>query len=361
MDQLPEYALYYPGSLAPISWMKNMLLFTDGIALLTSDNIRNPQDHFARAMYGNNPIEWRDLVDNDAVLIHSANIYIDDKMARQISERLTETFIHGLISPRLFSRSTNQFGINPLKLGITNPRQLSSVVYNQLIQLGHLSIQRDSYVEEQWSHGYQDHNRLFASRELLTITSSIYAQIVSQNAALRQEKFRPSTDDSYAHEMFERIAKTKSRMKLISADMKAISINVKDIPVGEIISFRKEFGNELRLYLREIEMTAISINNMQPTDQDIALAIRREELEEAYQVYLNEKLLSREWGTRVLNRGMARLAVAASAWMVADYFGLHPLAEIAMTGLVSSAIPESSVTPTQESANSFMFRAANTF
>lgn len=69
-----------------------------------------------------------------------------------------------------------------------------------------------------------------------------------------------------------------TRGSVVALDLEAVTLNLDQVPLDDVLQFRVEHGREYRTYARELRKVLIEVSLLAPEERETVLLDRREEL-----------------------------------------------------------------------------------
>ena len=124
-DRLPEWAFYYPNPVwSKSNWLKNLILFFDGIVLLSPE--------FARAspFEGDENVASR-LQEDGLLQIVDFSAFVDPRGAKTVADALTDLIASGALD-ELAARPTAFQALAYSQFGYVSDGGLAEIIYQEL-------------------------------------------------------------------------------------------------------------------------------------------------------------------------------------------------------------------------------------
>jgi hypothetical protein len=324
----PEIAYYYPGPLwRSGDWVKTLLLFFDGVALLVPQYMRDKP-------FRNDPVMAEPLQDRGLLHILEPETFIDQASTERLTEILVDLITSGAFdqlesSPRFHELSYS-------RLGSTADAGLAKMILNELQERGLARASEDGVSIPM--------HPLVRSTVLVLL-----AQILREPGQRRGLALQPVTDrqDVIKGLMTTlRLPQLPSAGRMIALDREQVSLNLASVPLDEVLEFRATYGQQHRAYMRNLRRFVVELADLDEQAREHAFVDRREELADT--AHDLRRLARIYWRRPLAGFG---LGVAGAAWTA--HQGDFPTALLSLgAGLLSlQGMPDTG------SAYSYLFTA----
>lgn len=329
-SRLPETVYYYPEPFWGIregNWIKTLLLFFDGIAIL-----------LPRYMYGRHAAADRTLVepleDRGLLRILEPETFIDQDLTEALAEAVVGLLTAGAfddLDPAPYYTELSQS-----RMGWNADVELSTMLIDELKTR---NLARDS----------EDGVSVPLHPTVRTTILVILSQLARAAGRRQGLDLHPATNQS---DVIGRVIETlqfksmPSAGRVVAFDVETVTLNLDDVPLDDVLAYRAEHGEEHRAYARNVRHFLAELSLMQAIKRESALLDRREELaDEADRL---RRLARKSW-----HRPLARfgLGAAGAAWSLTE--GNIPGALLSLGGGILGALPDKF----HSSAYSYLFNA----
>lgn len=328
-EALREVAYYHEPYWTPGrgDWIKSLLLFFDGVAILVPDYMRD------RPLL-TDPTLAQPLADQGLLHRLSPETLVDQATAEALTELLD-----GLISGGTFDGLDHEVAFAELsssRLGGLADAGLTEIVLTQLRERG-LAQRSDDGV----SVPLHPQVRAFV---LVVLPQLMRAPAEGAGFALQPASPNPRTAQALLDTLaFEPLP---SSGHVVAADLEQVTLDLAPVPLDEVLDFRRQYGAEHRAYARELRRFVRDLASLDQDGRDRAVLDRREDLaDHADQL---RRLARTSWRRPLATFG---LGIAGSAVSLAsgNLLGAGLAAGSSLLGLRRQADPAS--------AYSYLFRA----
>lgn len=264
----PDFAFYYPGQhWRDVGWIKNLICFFDGIALLI------PYDMPNLFRSEDDPVTWA-LEDHKLIQVIRPEEVIDQKA----TEALAEAFGKIINSGRL-DHLTKRDGENirkadfealaKAKLGVHIDKKLANSIFQTLYSMG-------------LTCDLGDDVSIRIDRTILALVLVLLAHILKPKGEDMGITLSPATDQRKVINILGEILKPESAPPavgdIISFDIAKVGIDFGSVPIEEILDFRKQHYHQHRDYILSVRAFARELSLMPPDEREAKFEQRQEEL-----------------------------------------------------------------------------------
>lgn len=315
----PTLAFYYPGWIwHDPAWVKNLLLFFDGVALLVPDYMRNRPEEVDPALITG-------LHEHGLLTILEPEQMIDAPatagLGTQLAGLLEEGLLDDLASPGGFDAS-----ISYSRLGFNGAQEVMAPILEELRRRGLAGTSEDG-------------RSVPLGDSLRSLILTLLSQILRSRGAERGLDLAPATDLPQLQRALTELLNLPSLPssgQVFSFDAEAVGVDLSAVDLEEILEFRADHGDQYRAYARGLRGTVAELAEAKSAEaREALLADRETELREtALDLAVRSKS---RWQ---IPTGIA-LGIGGAAWAVAnaDLFG----AMISVAGFGAAAAPTASM------------------
>ena len=320
----PDVAFYYPGQYwRDADWIKNLILFFDGIAMLLPEYM---SDH---GKFDDYPI-IASLREHG--LFHV--VRPEENVGRTETQSLANALVDIIASGRLDHLTERRgranhssFGsLSRSRLGYYGDPELAGFVVQELKERG---LAGDS----------EDGVSIPIHRTVRALILVLLAQILRSKGEGMGLVLSPATDQSRLVEaLHEIIAKpdyaTPSTGDVISFDMAMVGVDLSSVPMDEVLDFRRQNYARHRDYRLSVRQFARELSFIPTEERQLVFEQRQEEINDAARTIRNENI--KAW-RRPIAFG---IGFAGAAW---TGFSADPIgAAIAGAGAMFGSLPSQS-------------------
>lgn len=328
-----EVAFYYPGPVwTSGDWVKNLILFFDGIALLVPDYIRN-KPHVV------DPAIAAGLDDEGLLHILEPEKLIDKAAAEKLSHAMTDVIQSGALDS-LSKDGTAFHELSYSRLGSYGDPGLAEGIFRELKAR---KLARDT----------EDGKSIPMHPMVRGLVLVMLSQILRPYGPGLGFELSPATDRFKLVDALSGILSapgSPSSGHVVSLDLEAVGVDLGPVPINEVLAFRKENLPQHREYARSVRKFVNEISVLPKAKMATALEDRQEEIKD-------------------LAAGLR--SISRKAWKRPAYFALTLMGAAwafgqggvlgALLGLGVGVIGAPAREPLNVGAYSYLFRAAEEY
>lgn len=341
-DELREFAYYYPEPFwlaRESSWIKSLLLFFDGVAILLPDYMSG------RELVAD-PSLAEPLSDRGLLNVLQPEWFVDTELSNRLAEGMVELIVSGAFDGTVANEapfaalSMSRMGFAELSASRMGSRHgdVFEMIHNDLKERG-LALDSEDGV----------------SIPLRYDVRIAYLMLLAQEAREAGRRhginLHPTTNGDTADEAirsFLELPPMPSRQDVISFDLATASVDLDIVPLDEILDYRRQYGEEHRNYMVSLRRFIVDITAVDGADRQRLLEQRQAELDD--QARSLRRLALNAFKTPANAAGFA-LGLTGAAWTLASGDPLP--GGLAALGLVLGSVPGRGT----GSAYSYIFRA----
>jgi hypothetical protein len=288
---LPEIAFYYPG---PVwrsgDWVKTLLLFFDGIALLVP---RYLHDKPLR----NDPVLAEPLRERGLLHVLEPETFIDQASTEHLTEVLVDLITSGAFD-RL-ERNSRFHELSYSRLGGMADASLAEMVLDDL-------------KKRKLARASEDGVSIPMHPLVRATVLVLLAQILREPGQRRGLALQPVTD---RQELINgllttlRLPQLPSAGHVVALDREQVSLNLAKVPLDEVLEFRAAHGQQHQAYMRNLRRFLAELAGLDEPARKRAFVDRREELADAADEL--RRLARTYWRKPLAGFG---LGLAGAAW-----------------------------------------------
>jgi hypothetical protein len=258
---LPEFAHYFGDWVWRsdlTGWVKSLLLFFDGIAVAVPFRVAN-------FLFQSEPYLAQPLIEKGLLRNFAPELWLPE--ATHISRRDLESARARVIQWEIASASSS---VIPMSLLLEYNEEISFMIelYHYISE--HIDILLTGKVRRELP---PDSWRAL----MVGITSRLLVQNVNEVA------IQPVIKDSNAGRFVASVIGSPardSRPNIVLGDIARVGIDLSDVPLDEVIDFRRTYGPEYRAYSKEVRDFVLSLSLMTENDRIAAIAARRADFDD---------------------------------------------------------------------------------
>ncbi len=326
-----EVAFYYPNTFwYSGDWVKNLILFFDGVALLVPEYMKDRLDRW-------DPSIVSGLREHDLLHVLDPETLVDKGATEKLAEALVDLIASGALDGLTGDRTTAFAELSYSRLGGYGDPGLADMVIEELKRRG---LARDT----------EDGVSIPMHPAVRSLVLVLLAQILRPQGASLGLDLQPGTDrpDIVAalNELLS-LPELPSSGNVVSFDLMTVGVDLAPMPMEEILDFRRQHSEEYRAYARNIKAFVRELSLMGQEQRAEAFADRQEELDD---IASDLRRTSRQAWKRPASFG---LTLSGAAWTLVS--GDPVAAGLSFVGgLVGGAIG----TGNEAGVYSFLFRAS---
>ena len=241
------------------NWVKSLLLFFDGIALLVPDYMRD------RPLF-TDPILAQPLADQGLLHRLSPETLVDDATAEALTDLLDRLINSGTFDN--LDRDTAFAELSYSRLGGTADAGLTEIVLEQLRDRG---LARES----------QDGVSVPLHPSIRAFVLVVLPQLLRTPAEAAGYALQPtSTQSRHLRALLETldISILPTAGHVVALDLEQVTLDLGPISLDEVLDFRRQHGAEHRAYVRDLRHFVRDLASLDRGDREQAFGDRREAL-----------------------------------------------------------------------------------
>jgi hypothetical protein len=335
MSDVPrkELAFYYPNPFwYDGNWIKNLVLFFDGVAILVPQYMKNRIDE-------SDPAIVAGLREHDLLKVIEPESAIDKAAAGQLAISLVDIIASGKLE-KLAQEGSAFHELSMSRLGFDGDSGLAQMIFEELKARNLATDSKDGV-------SIPLHPKV---RRLVLV---LLAQILRSRGLGGGAELNPVTDMARIVESLEEFLSIDvfaSEGGVVSFDMNIVGVDVSSFPLDEVLGFRLENYQKLKKYRDDIRIFAAELSALPAPAREALLRRRQEELDA-----LASEI--RRASTKAWRKPAAfAFSLMGAAWNVLTHNPVGAVLSVASAGL--------GYTPTSKpdlGAYSYVFRASDRF
>ena len=327
-----EIAYYYPNPMWDRGdWVKNLILFFDGVALLVPNYMKEKPGMIDPAIVAG-------LEQHNLLYMLEPEKVVDATATEQLAAAMREIIESGKLDGLKSDSDFHELSMS--RLGYYGNESLATALFKELKKRG---LARES----------EDGKSIPMHAKVRSLVLVLLSQILRSygstvNAELSPVTDRPMVVSALAEMLAQKVL--PSTGSVISFDMATASVDVGSIPIDEVLSFRKENLKAYRRYTLSVRRFAQELSKMTDAERKDAFDLRQAELNDlAGDIHKKATKAWKKPAALVFSLTGAAVSLAAG----------HPLAaglslSAALLGYTPGAKPEMG-------AYSYLFRASERY
>ena len=328
-----ELAYYYPNPFWHRGdWIKSLILFFDGIALLVPTYMHDRIEQ-------SDPAIVAGLREHGLLHVIEPESAVDQSATLALAESMTDIIVSGALD-ELAADATSFSELSMSRLGYAADEGLAHMIFEALRQRG---LARDS----------ADGVSIPMHPMVRSLILTLLAQIMRTKNPIANAELSPITDRPELVESLNELLNVKdcpARGHVIAFDLATVGIDLGPFPMDEILDFRTENQETYRRYVKSVRLFMPELSRMDPSERGIAFEDRQAKLDDLAADL--QRTASKAWKKPC----SLALGLTGAAWRLAhgDAIGA------AIAGVGSLLGAEKAKTPDLE-AFSYLFKAAQRF
>jgi hypothetical protein len=329
----PEIAFYYPG---PVwhsgDWIKNLILFFDGVALLVPEYIKDKPDIVDPAIAAG--------LRNEGLLhVLEPEKIVDKAATNKLAAAMAEIISSGILDS-LGQQQTDFHELSFSRLGGYGDAELAHKIFDSLKKRG---LARES----------EDGVSIPMHPQVRVLVLVLLSQILRPYGKNLGAELSPATDRPQlvgALAELLSVPQVPSNGHVVASDLETVGVDLGSVPIDEVLAFRRDNYKEHRAYARAVRKFVRELGQLSEKERAAALKARLEEIRD---IANDLKTASRKSWKRPASFA---LSITGAAWTLktGDPIGALLAAGAAILGAEKAAAPETG-------AYSYLFRAATRY
>jgi hypothetical protein len=329
-DARKEFAFYYPGHVwRSGEWVKNLLLYFDGIALLVPEYKMSEPEQL-------DPVVAGALASEQLLHKFSADHVVDHDATVRLGDALFPVLESGALDGL---RTSDAFhSISMSRMGWYGAPEIAERLFHELVRRG---LARES----------EDGVSIPMHPIVRVLILALLSQILRALGGSHGVELSPATDRADVVEALTDILAVASREPsvgdVVAFDLETVGVDLSHVPIDEVLSFRREHLEQHKAYARKIREFLVQTSVTAPELRGRAFRDRQDEIR---QLANDLKNVSRRAWRKPASFG---LTIAGAAWTLTsgDVTGSLLAALGAMLGYERVNLPGT--------AYSYLFSAAD--
>ena len=329
----PEVGFYYPNQFWYRSdWIKNLILFFDGLGLLVPDYMKDRLDSF-------DPSLVEGLRSHGLLHVLEPETLVDKAAAEKLAEAMANAISSGALDD-LTGESIAFAELSMSRLGFRGDAELAGMIVEELKARG---LAQDT--EDGVSIPLHP-----AVRSLVLVHLAHILRPYGGRMGLDLSPVTDRPDVVRALTELLSLPDAPSTGSVVTFDMATVGVDLAPVPIDEVLDFRRQHLEEHRAYARKVRQFVRELSALPEEQRQEAFEDRQEELDERAR---DLKRTSRQAWKRPA--GFA-LTLAGASWtaVTGDPIG-------ALLGAGAGALAATSGGGSEAGAYSYLFRAVESY
>ena len=263
--QAKEIAFYYPGPMwRHDDWIKTMILFFDGIGILLPDYLKGKPER-------EDPAIAIPLREQGLLHVLEPEQIVDKEATEKLFAAMTEVIASRLLDK--LDKNGEFHEISYSRMGGYGERQLADQLFQALKEKG---FARDS----------EDGKSIPMQPMVRSLILVLLSQILRPHGEKLGAELSPATDRPQLVRALQELLSlpgAPSAAHVVAMDLETISVDLRLVPMDEVLGFRKEHLAEHRKYIRGVHRLTRDFAGLPEPAREDELAARQEEIRELAQ------------------------------------------------------------------------------
>ena len=260
-SQTRELAFYYPNPMWSYGdWVKNLVLFFDGIALLVPEYMKDRPEQLDRPIVvGLKEQGLLEIIEPEQAVVQSAT--------EELATAMTEIITSGVLD-ELAKDETAFHELSRSRLGAYGDEGLYEMIFEELKERG---LARES----------EDGVSIPMHPKVRSLVLVLLSQILRPYGRTIDANLSPATDMGRMVSALSELLSLKiepSRGSVVEFDLNTVTVDLAAVPFDEVLDFRKQNLEAHRRYMLSVRKFAMELSRMPEDEQKVAFELRQAEL-----------------------------------------------------------------------------------
>lgn len=256
-----EIAFYYPNPVWTYGkWIKNLVLFFDGIALLVPEYMKERPEQIDRPIVVG--LRERGLLE-----IIEPEKAVDKSATERLARAMIDIIASGVLD-ELSREETAFHAISMSRLGSYGEQSLYEMIFKELKQRG---LAKES----------EDNVSIPMHPKVRSLVLILLSQILRPYGNTISANLSPATDlGSMVRALSELLSLRTEPVagNVIEFDLNTVSVDLGAVPFDEVLDFRKQNLDAHKRYMLSVRKFAMELSGMPEEELELAFEIRQTEL-----------------------------------------------------------------------------------
>lgn len=265
-EDLPEIAYYYPHPywLADEGdWIKNLLLFFDGVGILLPTYMYGRQRDSDPTLAG-------ELEDRGLLHVYAPESFLDQQAAEELVDALATLISNGSFDLINGHPETEFQSLSFSRLGFTVDPELAQMIIDDLKVRGLASESTDGVS--------------LPMHPIVRLATLVLLSQVAIGVGYRKGLYlRPTASSARfarSFSSFFSIPTMPSAGSIVSLDVDSIELDFSKVPLDDVLAFREENGADYRKYMKDVRSFVGQLSLTPEPERPILMRERAEELKD---------------------------------------------------------------------------------
>jgi hypothetical protein len=293
-DRPQEFAYFYPEPYwrgGDSDWVKNLLLFFDGVSVLLPQYMHNPAVLEDRHIGGA-------MIDRGLLRVLRPEEVVNYGVTEALGNVLIELLANGALD-HLSSDGSNFSSLSRSRLGFSMGHEIAHVLLEELKERNLAADSEDGF-------------SIPMNPEVRLLILTLLSQIICTQFRAEGLRFAPTTPRPELASALLDILSTPtlpSSGHVIVIDLEVVSFDLTAVPLDDVLEFRATHGEEFRAYRRDLNRFLRELSGSPVDERRMMLEDRREELADRA-----SDLRRRGRSRWIRPMGKASLGIAGAWW-----------------------------------------------
>ena len=258
-----ELAFYYPNPVWTYGdWIKSLVLFFDGIALLVPDYMRDRPEQVDRPIVVG-------LREAGLLEVIEPETAVDSSATQELATAMTEIIVSGTLD-ELAKEETAFHEISMSRLGAYGDRGLYKMIFEELKERG---LARES----------EDDVSIPMHPKVRSLVLVLLSQILRPYGSTIDANLSPATDlGQMVGALSEFLSQgiEPSCGSVVEFDLNTVTVDLASVPFDEVLDFRRQNLEAHKRYMLSVRKFAMALSRMPEEERQVNFAERQSELDE---------------------------------------------------------------------------------
>ena len=257
-----ELAFYYPNPMwTDGDWIKNLLLFFDGIALLVPDYMEGRPEAIDRPIVVG-------LKEQGLLEIIKPERAVDKGATEKLAMAMTDIITSGVLD-ELGKEETAFHELSMSRLGSYGDQGLYKMIFDELKKRG---LAKES----------ADKVSIPMHPKVRSLVLVLLSQILRPYGNTINANLSPATDMGSMVSALSELLSLKiepSRGSVVEFDLNTVTVDLGSVPLDEVLDFRNQNLKAHKRYMLSVRKFAMELSRMPEEEQNVSFEIRQTELD----------------------------------------------------------------------------------
>jgi hypothetical protein len=244
-------------------WIKNLILFFDGVALLVPKYMKGRIEEFDPAIVAG-------LREHDLLHIIEAEKAVDKDASKVLASTMADIIGSGALDS-LAKKNTAFHALSMSRLGYTGDERLAEMLFKELKKRG---LARET----------EDGVSIPMHPTVRSLVLTLLSQILRSYGPKMHAELNPVTDRSRLIDSLVdmlNLPDAPSKGNVVAFDLATVGVDLAAVPIDEILSFRRENKGTYQKYRRSVRSFAYDLSQMPKEERKQRFEDRQAELDES--------------------------------------------------------------------------------